>query len=96
MTLWKILKVSVDFLGGNMRKDNLDKSGYERLKRSLGTENAPSEDFIAVLRADIDELLKSYFVYDDGMLKIETRLTDCGTEVTIKCLTKRRKPIKVL
>lgn len=79
-----------------MRHENKDKSVYERLKRSLGAENAPTEDFIAVLRADLDELLKSYFVYDDDKLKIETRLTDCGTEVTIKCITKRRKPIKVL
>lgn len=79
-----------------MRYENKDKSGYERLKRSLGAENAPTEDFIAVLRADLDELLKSYFVYDDERLTIETRLTDGGTEVTIKCLAERRKPIKVL
>ncbi len=79
-----------------MRRENRDKSGYERLKRSLGAENAPTEDFIAVFRADLDELFKSYFVYDDERLAIETRLTDGGTEVTVKCLVKRRKPIKVL
>lgn len=73
-----------------------DNSTYERIKRSLGAENMPSESFIEVLRTDLDEVLKSYFAYEEGALSVSVVPSECGLELKVSCLARSRKPIKVL
>ena len=79
-----------------MKRKNQSEIVKERIIKSISKEAVISEPFENMLINDLEKVLKSYFVYQKGELRIQFSNNGVAQELNITLSYQRFKDIKVL
>lgn len=79
-----------------MKRKNQSEIVKDRIIKSISKETIISESFENMLINDLEKVLKSYFVYQNGELRIQFSNNGVTQELNITLSYQRFKDIKVL